>query len=177
MPLTDIADQAGVPARKARIVFGLLKRHGLNEVVVTVQFLASLVRKHIESKAAATVLTAAVDQPYGYGRIVRVRGRISRIVEERDASPAQRKIREINSGVYAFDLEAMGAVEGDPSAIWYNTAGIARIRAAEIARGTAMIASLRAATTRSPCRTPAGWPMSITSTTDASPASDPISTA
>jgi bifunctional UDP-N-acetylglucosamine pyrophosphorylase/glucosamine-1-phosphate N-acetyltransferase len=66
--------------------------------------LAALVSKHMESKAAATVLTAMVEQPYGYGRIVRVKGRISRIVEERDASPSQRKIREINSGVYVFSL-------------------------------------------------------------------------
>ncbi len=64
--------------------------------------LAALVQKHIEANAAATVLTAVVDQPYGYGRIVRAKGRISRIVEERDASPAQRKIREINSGIYVF---------------------------------------------------------------------------
>jgi bifunctional UDP-N-acetylglucosamine pyrophosphorylase / glucosamine-1-phosphate N-acetyltransferase len=66
--------------------------------------LAALVQKHVESKVGATVLTAIVEQPYGYGRIVRLKGRISRIVEERDASPAQRKIREINSGVYVFSL-------------------------------------------------------------------------
>ena len=72
----------------------LLKRHTL----------AELVKKHQETNAAATVLTALVDQPYGYGRIVRVKGRISRIVEERDASPAQRTIKEINSGVYVFAL-------------------------------------------------------------------------
>jgi bifunctional UDP-N-acetylglucosamine pyrophosphorylase/glucosamine-1-phosphate N-acetyltransferase len=66
--------------------------------------LAELARVHRDSKAAATVLTAIVEQPYGYGRIVRVKGRISRIVEERDASPAQRKIKEINSGVYALSL-------------------------------------------------------------------------
>jgi len=72
----------------------LLKRHTL----------AALVARHEETNAAATVLTAMVDQPYGYGRVVRVKGRISRIVEERDASPAQRKIKEINSGVYVFSL-------------------------------------------------------------------------
>ena len=44
-----------------------------------------------------------VERPYGYGRIVRVEGQIARIVEERDASPAERQIREINSGIYAFD--------------------------------------------------------------------------
>jgi bifunctional UDP-N-acetylglucosamine pyrophosphorylase/glucosamine-1-phosphate N-acetyltransferase len=47
-------------------------------------------------------LTSNIEQPYGYGRIVRLRGKVSRIVEERDASPAQRKIKEINGGIYAF---------------------------------------------------------------------------
>jgi bifunctional UDP-N-acetylglucosamine pyrophosphorylase/glucosamine-1-phosphate N-acetyltransferase len=68
------------------------------------QTLEDLVRTHTEAGAAATVLTAVVDRPYGYGRIVRTQGRITRIVEERDASPAQRNIREINSGIYAFDV-------------------------------------------------------------------------
>jgi bifunctional UDP-N-acetylglucosamine pyrophosphorylase/glucosamine-1-phosphate N-acetyltransferase len=66
--------------------------------------LKRLLDAHLEAKAAATVITALVERPYGYGRIVRIRGEISRIVEERDASPAQRRIREINSGIYAFDL-------------------------------------------------------------------------
>jgi bifunctional UDP-N-acetylglucosamine pyrophosphorylase/glucosamine-1-phosphate N-acetyltransferase len=66
--------------------------------------LTALVDVHHRESAAATVLTAAVDQPYGYGRIIRTDGRIARIVEERDASPAERQVREINSGIYAFDL-------------------------------------------------------------------------
>jgi len=66
--------------------------------------LQRLVATHQTAGAAATVVTAIVDRPYGYGRIVRTRGRIARIVEERDASPAVRKIREINGGIYAFDL-------------------------------------------------------------------------
>ena len=71
-----------------------------------------LVETHTASSATATVLTASVDRPYGYGRIVRTQGRITRIVEERDASAAQREIREINSGIYAFALEPLfGALE------------------------------------------------------------------
>ena len=66
--------------------------------------LKRLLETHRGSGAAATVVTATVERPYGYGRIVRTRGRIARIVEERDASPTQRKINEINSGIYAFDL-------------------------------------------------------------------------
>ena len=63
-----------------------------------------LLATHRDARAAATVVTAVVERPYGYGRIVRTSGHVARIVEERDASPAQRKIREINSGIYAFDL-------------------------------------------------------------------------
>jgi bifunctional UDP-N-acetylglucosamine pyrophosphorylase/glucosamine-1-phosphate N-acetyltransferase len=66
--------------------------------------LRGLLDVHCGSRAAATVVTATVGRPTGYGRIVRVDGRIARIVEERDASPEERGIREINSGIYAFDL-------------------------------------------------------------------------
>jgi bifunctional UDP-N-acetylglucosamine pyrophosphorylase/glucosamine-1-phosphate N-acetyltransferase len=66
--------------------------------------LRRLIDTHHIAGAAATVVTAIVERPYGYGRIVRTKGRIARIVEERDASPEVRQIREINSGIYAFDL-------------------------------------------------------------------------
>src|SRR5262249_21727731 len=64
-----------------------------------------------EPRGAATVLTAHVERPQGYGRIVRLDGAIARIVEERDASPAERAIREVNAGIYAFDLAPLfGAI-------------------------------------------------------------------
>jgi bifunctional UDP-N-acetylglucosamine pyrophosphorylase/glucosamine-1-phosphate N-acetyltransferase len=66
--------------------------------------LVSLVDTHRRHSAAATILTAVAADPAGYGRIVRQNGRIASIVEHKDASAAQREIREINSGVYAFDL-------------------------------------------------------------------------
>jgi bifunctional UDP-N-acetylglucosamine pyrophosphorylase / glucosamine-1-phosphate N-acetyltransferase len=69
--------------------------------------LHGLVATHQDAAASATVLTAPIDRPYGYGRIVRRSGKITRIVEERDASPAQRAIKEINSGIYAFALEPL----------------------------------------------------------------------
>jgi bifunctional UDP-N-acetylglucosamine pyrophosphorylase/glucosamine-1-phosphate N-acetyltransferase len=69
--------------------------------------LRSLLDRHISRGAAATVLTAIVDNPYGYGRIVRNGEQIARIVEEKDASPAERSIHEINSGIYAFALEGL----------------------------------------------------------------------
>jgi bifunctional UDP-N-acetylglucosamine pyrophosphorylase/glucosamine-1-phosphate N-acetyltransferase len=72
--------------------------------LLTGKTLEKLLHAHASAGAAATVLTALVERPYGYGRIVRVDGQIARIVEERDASPAERQVREINSGIYAFDL-------------------------------------------------------------------------
>ena len=66
--------------------------------------LAGLVRHHVERGAAATVLTAVFERPDGYGRIVRRDGAITAIVEHKDASPEERAIREINSGIYVFDL-------------------------------------------------------------------------
>jgi bifunctional UDP-N-acetylglucosamine pyrophosphorylase/glucosamine-1-phosphate N-acetyltransferase len=72
----------------------------------------ALIGTHTEAQAAATVVTATVARPFGYGRIVRTGGRMTRIVEERDATPAQRKIAEINSGIYAFELESLfGALD------------------------------------------------------------------
>ena len=72
--------------------------------LLTPATLHTLVDRHVESGAAATVLTAEVDDPTGYGRIERRDGRIAAVVEHKDASAAQRAIREINSGIYAFDL-------------------------------------------------------------------------
>lgn len=69
--------------------------------------LQRLIQLQQDRKAAATVLTAMVNNPDGYGRIVRDDGCIGRIVEHKDASPAERAIREINSGVYAFDLQPL----------------------------------------------------------------------
>jgi bifunctional UDP-N-acetylglucosamine pyrophosphorylase/glucosamine-1-phosphate N-acetyltransferase len=69
--------------------------------------LRELVATHERSGAAATVLTARVPDPTGYGRIVRQEGRITAIVEHRDATPVERAIDEINSGIYAFAAEPL----------------------------------------------------------------------
>lgn len=65
---------------------------------------AALLDAHENGGAAATVVTARVDSPDGYGRIVREQGSVAAIVEHKDATPEQRAIDEINSGIYAFDL-------------------------------------------------------------------------
>ena len=68
---------------------------------------ADLLSRHRDDQAAATVLTAEVEQPFGYGRIVRQDGAIARIVEERDATPAERTLKEINAGIYVLALEPL----------------------------------------------------------------------
>jgi bifunctional UDP-N-acetylglucosamine pyrophosphorylase/glucosamine-1-phosphate N-acetyltransferase len=69
---------------------------------------AALVAGHAQAGNAFTVLTAEVDDPTGLGRIVRdASGAVTAIVEERDATPEQRAIREINAGVYVGDAAAL----------------------------------------------------------------------
>ena len=69
----------------------------------------ALAETHERTGAAATVLTATIARPYGYGRIVRRGGQLAEVVEEADATPEQRALREVNSGIYAFDLAPLFA--------------------------------------------------------------------
>lgn len=65
---------------------------------------------HLAKKAAMTILTASIDNPTGYGRIVRKKAGsddVKAIVEQKNVTPAQQKIHEINSGFYAFEGKAL----------------------------------------------------------------------
>ena len=77
--------------------------------LLSVDSVKALLATHQEAAAAATVITATFPRPFGYGRIVRTSGKISKIVEERDTTAAQKAITEINSGIYAFDLAPLFA--------------------------------------------------------------------
>lgn len=67
------------------------------------QTLDAFYRRHTEESADMTLLTAFLDNPTGYGRIIRDEGKgIKGIIEEKDATEEQRRIREINTGVYCF---------------------------------------------------------------------------
>jgi bifunctional UDP-N-acetylglucosamine pyrophosphorylase/glucosamine-1-phosphate N-acetyltransferase len=78
--------------------------------LLTAATLDALVTVHQATGNAVTVLTANVPDPTGYGRIVRQDGAVARIVEQKDATAQQAAIREVNSGVYAFDAKLL--VEG-----------------------------------------------------------------
>ncbi|MGC7879742.1 bifunctional UDP-N-acetylglucosamine diphosphorylase/glucosamine-1-phosphate N-acetyltransferase GlmU, partial [Desulforudis sp. 1190] len=71
--------------------------------LITGRTLAGLVSHHRAKGAAATVLTAIVEDPTGYGRVIRDGGgMVARIVEQKDATPDELAVREINTGVYCF---------------------------------------------------------------------------
>jgi bifunctional UDP-N-acetylglucosamine pyrophosphorylase/glucosamine-1-phosphate N-acetyltransferase len=104
--------------------------------LLTAGTLAGLVAAHEAEGNAVTVLTAQVPDPTGYGRIIRAAdGQVTAIVEQKDATDAQRAVREINSGVYAYDArllaEALGKVTTDNSqGEEYLTDTLAILRAA-----------------------------------------------
>lgn len=65
--------------------------------------LKTIIDQHDKSRAIVTVLTTRMEDPFGYGRVVRNKSGVQRIVEEKDATAAQKKIKEVNSGIYCFD--------------------------------------------------------------------------
>src|SRR5579864_7045780 len=75
--------------------------------LLTANTLTALIDRHIASGASAPLVTAVVDNPRGYGRIIRSGERIARIVEDKDASSAELELREINAGIYAFALDGL----------------------------------------------------------------------
>ncbi len=86
--------------------------------LLTLETVCQLLKHHEEEKAVVTILTTQLDNPFGYGRIVKTpAGEVLRIVEERDASVEEKKIKEINSGIYCvespFLLEAVGEINND----------------------------------------------------------------
>ncbi|WKA51098.1 bifunctional UDP-N-acetylglucosamine diphosphorylase/glucosamine-1-phosphate N-acetyltransferase GlmU [Planococcus liqunii] len=76
--------------------------------LIRTETMQSLLDHHAETGAKATILTAIADNPAGYGRILRDESEsVSKIVEQKDASSEEQKVKEINTGTYCFDNEAL----------------------------------------------------------------------
>lgn len=76
--------------------------------LITSETLEMLWTEHLDSAAAATMLTAKLSDPSGYGRVIRTDdGGVVRIVEHRDASPEELEVDEINGGFYIFELHGL----------------------------------------------------------------------
>ena len=76
--------------------------------LVRAETLNGLIETHAHSNSACTILTVRMENPMGYGRVVRDDANIFRkIVEQKDANDDERQIREVNSGIYCFDSEKL----------------------------------------------------------------------
>lgn len=76
--------------------------------LVTEDTIKALLNEHATTGAAATVLTAHMENPTGYGRIIRdEEGKVLRIVEQKDGTPDELAVQEINTGMYAFDSQKL----------------------------------------------------------------------
>ncbi|MCA9409970.1 MAG: bifunctional UDP-N-acetylglucosamine diphosphorylase/glucosamine-1-phosphate N-acetyltransferase GlmU [Candidatus Omnitrophica bacterium] len=109
-----------------------------------VETLQKLVEWHRHQDAAATILTAELKEPRGYGRILRYDdNRVQGIVEEKDANRYERAIREINTGTYCFDskhlFESLGKINQDNSQNEYYLTDCIRILVDEGKRVEAVI--------------------------------------
>lgn len=76
--------------------------------MITSETFSNIVKQHKENEFSATVLSAVVEKPTGYGRIIRnSSGEVTAIVEEKDSSAEEKLINEINTGTYVFDGEGL----------------------------------------------------------------------
>lgn len=76
--------------------------------LLTSREVTGLIQFHHETQAECTILSSDIPNPFGYGRILRDEtGRVLEIVEEKDASEEQKKVKEINGGIYCFDSRSL----------------------------------------------------------------------
>ena len=76
--------------------------------IIRPETIKNLIQKSIKNKEYATLVTAIYNNPTGYGRIIRDEGgSVEEIIEEKDANEEQRKIQEINAGIYCFDIQEL----------------------------------------------------------------------
>ncbi|MFL6373361.1 MAG: bifunctional UDP-N-acetylglucosamine diphosphorylase/glucosamine-1-phosphate N-acetyltransferase GlmU [Pyrinomonadaceae bacterium] len=81
--------------------------------LITSETIKALIDHHEREDAAATLLSVKLEDPFGYGRVIRdVKSGLSKIVEEKDASADEREVNEINAGFYCFDARKLFAALG-----------------------------------------------------------------
>jgi len=113
--------------------------------LISEETLRSMIQLHQESGASATILTAKLDNPFGYGRIIRgADGRVARIVEQKDCTPEEAAVKEMNTGTYVFDnkklFEALASVTNNNNQNEYYLTDVVGILTAqgEVVQGFCM---------------------------------------
>ena len=82
--------------------------------LVTGDTLRAAIKYHFDNRHAATIITADLDNPSGYGRILRDENlNVKSIIEDKDATVLQKQITEVNSGMYCFDIGLLRAALSD----------------------------------------------------------------
>lgn len=130
-PNAVIVDQDEIPGTGRAVQCALAQigdrlKSSTGPVVVTAsdmplldtETLTSLIKEHQRSGNAATVLTTTLDNPFGYGRIIRdEQGHVQRIVEQKDANTAEQEVKEVNTSVYVFEpavlMKATAGLDAD----------------------------------------------------------------
>lgn len=87
--------------------------------LITPDVLRDFAHAHAASGAVATILTAEIADPTGYGRIIRgADGTVARMAEEKDATAAERAVREVNTGIYCFQASGITDTDGRSYSLW-----------------------------------------------------------
>lgn len=77
--------------------------------LIDVEAVSQLLEQHTKSAAVGTMVSVVLEDPTGYGRVVRVNGDLKRIVEQKDATQQELEITEVNAGLYVFDAKSLVA--------------------------------------------------------------------
>jgi bifunctional UDP-N-acetylglucosamine pyrophosphorylase / glucosamine-1-phosphate N-acetyltransferase len=109
-PPRGTADAVAVALESAQVRSGVLLVVQGASPLLTATTLEALVEAHIERSPGVTLLTAVANDPSGYGRVIRSGDDVAGVVEERDANAQELEVREVNAGVYAFDVAALSSV-------------------------------------------------------------------
>ncbi|GIM30196.1 bifunctional protein GlmU [Clostridium polyendosporum] len=75
--------------------------------LITADTVKDVIETHIKENNGATLLTSIIDNPTGYGRIIRKDNQVEKIVEHKDCNEQELKVNEINAGMYCFDIELL----------------------------------------------------------------------
>jgi bifunctional UDP-N-acetylglucosamine pyrophosphorylase/glucosamine-1-phosphate N-acetyltransferase len=106
--LAGTADAVKVALRALRSFKGTVLVLYADNPLLEKSTIEKLIKHHRENNLAATLLTAKLEKPFGYGRVIRDQySSISGIVEEKDADDFQKEIKEINTGIVCFDKEKL----------------------------------------------------------------------
>ena len=83
-----------------------------NIPLITPETIKELVEKSEKENEAVTILTGIISEPTGYGRVIRENNRITEIIEEKELTEDEKKVLEVNAGVYCYEISELTKVIG-----------------------------------------------------------------